>query len=106
MADLRDAAQVPALLQGVSAVVCSTGTTAFPSSRWEGNNGPRPTDWVATSNLINAAAAAAKGGQKVSGVHAVMCMPPFARCYPCMALTCMLPCICACLPNRLSALRL
>ncbi|GIL73105.1 hypothetical protein Vretifemale_3318 [Volvox reticuliferus] len=41
------------LMQGVAAVCCCTGTTAFPSSRWEGENGPRNTDWVATSNLID-----------------------------------------------------
>jgi len=55
VADLREASQVPDLLTGVSAVVCAIGTTAFPSSRWNGNNGPRPADWTATSNLINAA---------------------------------------------------
>lgn len=68
-ADLRDAAQLPGLMAGVSAIVCATGTTAFPSKRWEpkGENGPKPTDLDATSNLINAVAAAAKKGQKVGG---------------------------------------
>ncbi|MEW5320200.1 MAG: hypothetical protein WDW38_011292 [Sanguina aurantia] len=54
-ADLRDAATLtPQLMEGVGAVVCSTGTTAFPSTRWDGNNGPRPTDFVGPSNLIAA----------------------------------------------------
>jgi nucleoside-diphosphate-sugar epimerase len=38
----------------IDAVVCTTGTTAFPSKRWEGNNGPRPTDLDGNLNLINA----------------------------------------------------
>ncbi|PNH04616.1 hypothetical protein TSOC_009198 [Tetrabaena socialis] len=59
-ADLRDAATLTGLADGVAAVCCCTGTTAFPSPRWEGNNGPRNTDWVATSNLINATPASVK----------------------------------------------
>ncbi|KAK3257043.1 hypothetical protein CYMTET_33854, partial [Cymbomonas tetramitiformis] len=35
-------------------VVCCTGTTAFPSARWEGNNGPKNTDYVAVTNVIEA----------------------------------------------------
>lgn len=36
-ADLRDAATLTAeLMEGVGAVVCSTGTTAFPSTRCDG----------------------------------------------------------------------
>lgn len=30
------------------------GFAIAPCCRWEGGNGPRPTDWVATSNLIEA----------------------------------------------------
>ncbi|GLC44421.1 hypothetical protein PLESTB_000471700 [Pleodorina starrii] len=52
-ADLRDRASMVGLTQGVAAVCACTGTTAFPSSRWEGDNGPRNTDWVATRNLID-----------------------------------------------------
>ncbi len=33
IADLRDPASLPAALEGVDAVVCCTGTTAFPSKR-------------------------------------------------------------------------
>ena len=28
------------LLQGVTHVICCTGTTAFPSKRWDGDNTP------------------------------------------------------------------
>ncbi|KAL3685040.1 hypothetical protein R1sor_003062 [Riccia sorocarpa] len=42
------------ILQGVTHVICSTGTTAFPSKRWDGNNGPEQTDWIAVRNLIDA----------------------------------------------------
>ncbi|KAG2442594.1 hypothetical protein HXX76_002679 [Chlamydomonas incerta] len=52
-ADLRDRSTMVGITQGVAAVCCCTGTTAFPSSRWEGENGPRNTDWVGTSNLID-----------------------------------------------------
>jgi uncharacterized protein YbjT (DUF2867 family) len=44
------------IFAGVAAVACCTGTTAFPSQRWEGNNGPRATEWEGTRNLIDAAA--------------------------------------------------
>ena len=36
IADLRDPASLPAALEGVDAVCCCTGTTAFPSKRWVG----------------------------------------------------------------------
>ncbi|GAX80533.1 hypothetical protein CEUSTIGMA_g7971.t1 [Chlamydomonas eustigma] len=52
-ADFRTEATIPSgLMDGVDAVCCCTGTTAFPSSRWQGDNGPRETDLIATSNLI------------------------------------------------------
>ena len=35
-------------------MVCCTGTTAFPSARWEGDNGPRQTDEVGVRNLVAA----------------------------------------------------
>ena len=40
---------------GVDAVACCTGTTAFPSKRWDGDNGPEQTDYVGTKNLLEAA---------------------------------------------------
>lgn len=42
---------------GVDAVVCCTGTTAFPSKRWDGDNGPEQTDYIGTKNLVEAAQA-------------------------------------------------
>ena len=40
---------------GVDAVACCTGTTAFPSKRWDADNGPEQTDLVGTKNLVEAA---------------------------------------------------
>ncbi|GLI69068.1 hypothetical protein VaNZ11_013612, partial [Volvox africanus] len=59
-ADLRDRSTMLGLTDGVAAVCCCTGTTAFPSSRWEGENGPRNTDWVGTSNLIDSTSSTIK----------------------------------------------
>jgi len=55
-ADLRDAAALTAsgICDGIDAVVSCTGTTAFPSARWKDGNGPENTDFVGTSNLVNA----------------------------------------------------
>ena len=39
----------------VNAVCCCTGTTAFPSKRWDNDNTPEQTDYVANKNLIEAA---------------------------------------------------
>jgi uncharacterized protein YbjT (DUF2867 family) len=52
--DMREASTLPAALQGVSAVACCTGTTAFPSKRWDGGNNPENTDYIAVKNLIEA----------------------------------------------------
>ena len=64
-ADARDPRSLAAALafpsggngnsEGVAAVACCTGTTAFPSKRWQGDNGPRQTDEVGTRNLVEAA---------------------------------------------------
>jgi uncharacterized protein YbjT (DUF2867 family) len=40
-------------LQGVTHVICCTGTTAFPSKRWDGDNGPDKTDWEGVRNLVS-----------------------------------------------------
>lgn len=58
--DLRDPSTLPAVLEGVDAVCCCTGTTAFPSKRWDGNNGPEQTDYVSVVNLIRACPAGLK----------------------------------------------
>eukprot|EP00798_Chlamydomonas_sp_ICE-L_P002786 gene2786-12661_t len=55
-ADLRDVASITAsgIMDGVDAVCCATGTTAFPSARWKGDNGPEQTDLIGASNFIKA----------------------------------------------------
>lgn len=50
--DMRDPSSLPAVLDGVAAVCCCTGTTAFPSKRWDGGNNPENTDFIAVRNLI------------------------------------------------------
>lgn len=52
--DMRDVSTLPAAVHGVDAICCCTGTTAFPSKRWDGNNGPEQTDYVGVKNLIEA----------------------------------------------------
>ena len=54
-ADARDPRSLSAALPQVAAVACCTGTTAFPSQRWKGDNGPKQTDEVGTRNLVEAA---------------------------------------------------
>lgn len=44
----------PAAFEGVTHVICCTGTTAFPSKRWDGDNTPENTDWHGVRNLIDA----------------------------------------------------
>lgn len=53
--DCRNAASLSAAVEGADAICCCTGTTAFPSKRWQGDNGPRATDLEGTSNLVKAA---------------------------------------------------
>ena len=50
--DLRNPSTLPAVVDGVAAVCCCTGTTAFPSKRWDGGNNPENTDFIAVRNLI------------------------------------------------------
>ncbi|XP_024402564.1 uncharacterized protein At5g02240 [Physcomitrium patens] len=42
------------MFEGVTHVICCTGTTAFPSKRWDGDNGPEKTDWEGVRNLVAA----------------------------------------------------
>nr|CAD1833426.1 unnamed protein product [Ananas comosus var. bracteatus] len=44
----------PAIFKGVTHVICCTGTTAFPSKRWEGDNTPERVDWEGIRNLVMA----------------------------------------------------
>ncbi|KAL3162977.1 hypothetical protein ABBQ32_009409 [Trebouxia sp. C0010 RCD-2024] len=52
--DCREASQLQKVFDGVDAVICVLGTSAFPSARWKGGNGPEQTDFIATGNLIRA----------------------------------------------------
>ncbi|XP_052146310.1 sanguinarine reductase [Oryza glaberrima] len=54
-ADTRNAAELdPEIFEGVTHVICTTGTTAFPSKRWDGDNTPERVDWDGTRNLVSA----------------------------------------------------
>ncbi|WCJ28905.1 NAD(P)-binding Rossmann-fold superfamily protein [Euphorbia peplus] len=44
----------PSIFEGVTHVICCTGTTAFPSKRWEKDNTPERVDWEGVRNLISA----------------------------------------------------
>ena len=55
--DLRSPADLARATAGVAGICCTTGTTAFPSARWKGNNTPEMTDFVGVKNLVNAAPA-------------------------------------------------
>ncbi|XP_072976717.1 uncharacterized protein At5g02240 isoform X2 [Typha angustifolia] len=44
----------PAFFEGVTHVICCTGTTAFPSKRWDGDNTPERVDWEGIRNLVAA----------------------------------------------------
>ncbi|PKU83223.1 sanguinarine reductase [Dendrobium catenatum] len=43
-----------AIFEGVTHVICCTGTTAFPSRRWNGENTPERVDWEGVRNLVSA----------------------------------------------------
>ncbi|KAL6205098.1 hypothetical protein ACLB2K_022362 [Fragaria x ananassa] len=44
----------PSIFEGVTHVICCTGTTAFPSKRWSGDNTPEKVDWEGVRNLVSA----------------------------------------------------
>ncbi|XP_010277622.1 PREDICTED: uncharacterized protein At2g37660, chloroplastic [Nelumbo nucifera] len=44
----------PAIFERVTHVICCTGTTAFPSKRWDGDNTPERVDWEGVRNLVSA----------------------------------------------------
>lgn len=54
VADLRSSTGLQDAVSGVDAVCWAVGTTAFPSSRWRGGNGPEATDFQAFKNLLAA----------------------------------------------------
>ncbi|TVU47015.1 hypothetical protein EJB05_06591 [Eragrostis curvula] len=43
----------PQMFEGVTHVICCTGTTAFPSKRWDGDNTPERVDWDGIRNLVS-----------------------------------------------------
>lgn len=44
--DIRDPATLPAAMQNVTHIICCTGTSAFPSSKWEFDPSPSWIEWV------------------------------------------------------------
>ncbi|XP_010045042.2 uncharacterized protein At2g34460, chloroplastic isoform X2 [Eucalyptus grandis] len=58
----------PSMFEGVTHVICCTGTTAFPSKRWEGDNSPERVDWEGVRNLISALPSSIKRVVLVSSV--------------------------------------
>ena len=66
-ADTRDAASLqPALFKDVDAVVISVGTTAFPTSKWEGDqNTPRIACLESVENILNAMGAVQRRPKRV-----------------------------------------
>lgn len=42
----------PSMFEGITHVICCTGTTAFPSRRWDGDNTPERVDWEGVRNLV------------------------------------------------------
>ncbi|XP_051141771.1 protein TIC 62, chloroplastic isoform X2 [Andrographis paniculata] len=55
-------------LQGVTHVICCTGTTAFPSRRWDGDNTPERVDWEGVRNLVLALPSSVKRIVLVSSI--------------------------------------
>jgi uncharacterized protein YbjT (DUF2867 family) len=78
IADLRDPASLPDAMQGITHLICCTGTTAFPSDKWDfletpnfltwgriyfdadyrnaiARNSPEQIDAIGVSHLVNAA---------------------------------------------------
>ncbi|KAL6284347.1 hypothetical protein ACE6H2_015276 [Prunus campanulata] len=43
----------PSIFEGVTHVICCTGTAAFPSKQWEGDNTPERVDWEGVRNLVS-----------------------------------------------------
>ncbi|MBD2778594.1 SDR family oxidoreductase [Iningainema tapete] len=44
--DIREPNTLPAAVQNVTYIICATGTTAFPSQRWEFDPAPNLIEWV------------------------------------------------------------
>lgn len=67
--DTRDETDLhPSIFEGVTHVICCTGTTAFPSRRWDGDNTPEKVDWLGVRNLVQALPSSLKRLVLVSSV--------------------------------------
>ncbi|XP_017982993.1 PREDICTED: sanguinarine reductase isoform X1 [Theobroma cacao] len=67
--DTRNPADLdPSIFEGVTHVICCTGTTAFPSKRWDGDNTPERVDWEGVRNLVSALPSSLKRVVLVSSV--------------------------------------
>ncbi|PKI77176.1 hypothetical protein CRG98_002386 [Punica granatum] len=72
--DTRNAQDLhPSMFEGVTHVICCTGTTAFPSKRWEGDNSPERVDWEGVRNVISALPKSLKRVVLVSSVGVTKC---------------------------------
>nr|AFK43374.1 unknown [Lotus japonicus] len=58
----------PSIFEGVTHVICTSGTTAFPSKRWEDDNTPERVDWVGVKNLVSALPSSVKRVVLVSSI--------------------------------------
>ncbi|KAF9595989.1 hypothetical protein IFM89_006916 [Coptis chinensis] len=63
----------PSIFEGVTHVICCTGTTAFPSRRWDGDNTPERVDWEGVRNLVSALPSTIKRFVLVSSVGVTKC---------------------------------
>ncbi|KAK9273022.1 hypothetical protein L1049_017829 [Liquidambar formosana] len=61
------------IFEGITHVICCTGTTAFPSKRWEGDNTPERVDWEGVRNLVSALPSSVKRIVLVSSVGVTKC---------------------------------
>ncbi|KAG4379954.1 hypothetical protein GLYMA_16G082200v4 [Glycine max] len=58
----------PSMFEGVTHVICCTGTTAFPSRRWDDDNTPERVDWMGVKNLVSALPSSVKSVVLVSSI--------------------------------------
>ncbi|KAK7350557.1 hypothetical protein VNO77_09305 [Canavalia gladiata] len=58
----------PSIFEGVTHVICCTGTTAFPSRRWDDDNTPERVDWEGVKNLVSALPSSVKRVVLVSSI--------------------------------------
>ncbi|XVF69563.1 hypothetical protein PTKIN_Ptkin11bG0091300 [Pterospermum kingtungense] len=67
--DTRNPADLdPSIFEGVTHVICCTGTTAFPSKRWDRDNTPERVDWEGVRNLVSVLPSSLKRVVLVSSV--------------------------------------